>query len=408
MPETVLRTGLTTYSTGTTGGTIPDETRIKKFTKWAKTLEPWKTPILTQIDRGMTSDTDPIYFGQSGRVNITSTVQSTFAQAATTLPVATGTGVIFQKYMVLEVTNYRSGSTTELDTSTRELIWVSGEPSTDNLTVVRAQGGTSDVAHPAASLIRVVGTAEPQLQFHTIAPVVRGFQFYNEFQRFEGGVKADKAAQNVPTWEHPGNPMLADFEEEQLKQKLLLELAVLYGGRQTGNPSTPVPAMMGGVRQYLTTNVTNVGGSALTKRVLEAELRDLAKTTSAGPGELTLFMSYDSSAIFDELLEPIRQATVSDTSVTLFTERVRFRWGTYNIAVSHNMPDGEIWGLNLKDLHVVTRKGLDWHTTYKRGEDHGSDHDERYTSADKSFMLEREQGMFRLHNFAQDLNQYGA
>lgn len=403
---TTLRSGLNTFPTSVSGGTIPDANRIIDVSTWAMALEPRVTPLLTDIGVGDPVNQRPFYWGQSKRVAVQTALSGAHNNSTTTLTVASGTGVILQKYMVLEFINYQPGSTVTLDQTRREIVIVTAEPSGDTATIARGQSGTSAIAHDDGAQVNVIGVAEPELQFHTIAPVTRGSQLYNYVQRFQGGVKADKAARNTPTWEARTDPMLKDFEEEQKKQKYLLEMAIWRGGRQAGDPSTPLGATMGGLDTFISSNVTNVGGARLTPRVLEAELRDLAKSVEGGPDGLRLLMSYDTAAIFDTLLNPIREATAQDTTATLYTDSVRFRFGKFDIGVSHNAPNGVIYGVRTKDMKVRPYQGLNWHVSNIKGEDNGADHDQMFVSGDFTFVVEREAGMFKLWNFDQDLDSY--
>lgn len=403
---TTIRSGINTYPTSVSGGTNPADTLIIDVSQWAEALEPRRTPLLTDIGIGEALEQRPFYWGQSSRVAVETTTGATHTNNIATLTVASGSGPILQKYMVLELTNFIAGSTTILDETRREIVIVTGEPTGDTAAIARGQSGTTGIAHDLGCRVLVIGVAEPELQFHTIAPHVRGTRLFNYFQRFEGGVKADKAAQNMPTWEHRSNPMLADFEEEQLKQKYLLEMAIWRGGRQAGDPTTPLGATMGGLDTFITTNVTNVGQAKLTPRVLEAELRDLAKSVEGGPDGIRLLMSYDTAAIFDTLIDPIRMAGPNDTKITVYTESIRFRFGTFDIGISHNARNGVIYGIRTRNLKVHPFKGMNWHMSEKKGEQHGADHDEKYISADMTLVVQREKELFKLWNFDQDMDNY--
>src|SRR5690606_6705749 len=142
----------------------------------------------------------------------------------TSITVATGEGVLFHKWHVLEIIDYQTGSNTALDESTKEIVLVTADPNGDTLTVARGQGGTTAQAHSQGAKVFIIGSAEPELSEHTIGAVARGDQQCNYCQRFFDGVKADKAARNMPTWEHRTDPMLADLKEKQLELKLQLEL----------------------------------------------------------------------------------------------------------------------------------------------------------------------------------------
>lgn len=406
MAVTQLRQGLNTVPTSVTGGATPDANKIIDVSQWAMALEPRKTPLLTMIGMGDALDQRPTYWGQSQRVAIDTTIAEDLDTSETAIDLATGAGVLTQKWSVIEIVDFISGSTTVLDQSTREVVIRTDDAATDTITVVRGQSGTSAVAHTNGAKAFIIGTAEPENNAHSLSPISRGFQFYNYFQRFEGGVSADKAAQAMPTWEHPDNPMLADFREEQLRLKVLLEMAIWRGGRQAGDVATPLPATMGGLDVFITTNVLNMAQAKLTPRVLESELRDLAKNTDGGPEGLMLLMSYNTAAIWDMLIDPIRMATASDTSVTMYTENVKFRFGSFQIGVSHNCRDGVIYGIRKENLKVHPFKTLNWHTAKKDGAVHGVDRDEMYISGDFTLRVLKEKSMFKMHSFLEDLTQY--
>jgi hypothetical protein len=368
-------------------------------------LEPRVTPLLSDIGIGPAIEQRPFYWGQSKKVAVSTALQGALTNNGTTLTVTAGTGVILQKYMVLEILNYVPG-TTLTDPTRREIVHITAEPSGDTATIARGQSGTTGIVNDDLALVTVIGTAEPENQNHTIGPVTRGSQQFNYVQRFQEGVSADIAARNMPTWEFRTDVLVKDFELAQKKQKFLLEMALWRGGRQAGDPTTPLGATMGGLDTFITTNVYNLASAKLTPRLLEASLRDIAKNTEQGPEGIRLLMSYNTAAIFDALLDPIRMATASDTNATLYTENVRFRFGSFAIGVSHNAPDGVIYGIRPEYMSVRPFKGLNWHVSTIMGKDHGTDHDQMFVSGDFTFVLEREASMFKIYGFSQDLNNY--
>jgi hypothetical protein len=406
MPVVQLRQGLNTFPTSVTGGATPDANRIIDVSEWATALEPRKTPLLTMVGIGDAYDQRPHYWGQSQRVALETNYTADMTNNQTTISLTTGTGVLTQKWSVIELIDFAVGSTTVLDQSTREIVIRTDDAATDTPTIVRGQSGTSGVTHVNGGKAFIIGTAEPENSSHSLSPITRGFQFFNYFQRFEGGVSADKAAQAMPTWEHPDNPMLSDFREEQLRLKVLLEMALWRGGRQAGDVATPLPATMGGLDTFLATNVLNMAGAKLTPRILESELRDLAKHTDGGPEGIMLLMSYDTAAIWDMLIDPIRMATADTTTLSMYTERVKFRFGTYEIGVSHNARNGVIYGIRKENLKVHPFKTLNWHVAKKEGSVHAVDRDEMYVSGDFTFVVQKEASMFKMWNFVEDLSQY--
>lgn len=407
MAGTTFRSGQNTYNTGVSGGTQVTNNLRFDIEKWANALEPRRTPLLNRIGFGPATNRRPHYWGQSYLTPVASTVGSSFS--STTLTVATGEGAYFQKYMVLAVTDYVSGTSGPLDETTREIVWVSAEPSTDTMTVVRAQGGTTQATHAVGAYIEIIGTAEPELQAHTIAPVTRGVRAYNYVQRFEGGVKADKAAQIGLTFEHgeTENPMMTDFKNEQNKQKFFLEKAVWGGARQAGDVATPLAAMLGGIETYITTNVVDLLGVPMTPRLIQTELILLATNTDGGPDGIELWMHPDTAAIFDAILDPIRMAGANDTSVSVYVETIKFRYGAFKLNTAYTCPRNRVYGLRPGQMQVRPYTGLAWHVSKKSGEMHGVDYDEIYTSGDYTFELMQEHSMFILKNFDQDLDTYG-
>lgn len=402
MPVTYLNQGQNTFNTGS-GGSTPSANKIVTVKTWAEALEPRRTPLLTKIGFGDPLDQRPWYWGQSQRTAKETTLGEAVSIAETEIDLASGAGVLCQVGSVLEVVDFIAGSTTILDQSTREIMIVT-DISTDTVTVLKAQGGTTDQAHASGAKVFIIGSAEIENGTHSLSAISRGFQFYNYFQRFQGGVSADKAVQNMPTWEHPTNVMLSDFKDVTADKKLELEMAVWRGGRQAG--STTVPALMGGMDTFITTNVTNLAQAKITFRLLEAELRDLARNTDGGPEGLTLLMSYNTAAIFDLAIDSIRQATASDNKITLALEKVAFRFGTFDIMVSHWCRDGVIYGVRPEKMKVHPFKGLDWHIGKKEGAVHGVDKDEMYISGDFTLVLQNEAAMFKIHTFNEDLTAY--
>jgi len=406
MPVVTLRQGLNTFPTTVTGGATPDANKIVDVSDWAMALEPRKTPLLTLFGIGDPVNQRPFPWGQSQRVAIETNISGGIDNATTSIALATGAGKLCQKWTVGEIVDYLGSQPTVLDQTTREIVIVTADPAADTLTVLRGQSGTTAVAHSDGAKFFIIGTAEPENADHSISPISRGFQYYNYCQRFQGGVKADKAAQNMPTWESKTNPMLADFEEEQKRLKLLLEMAILHGGRQAGDATATTPATMGGIDTFITTNVTNMSQAKLTPRLLEASLRDLAKKTDGGPEGLMLLMGYDTAAIFDMLIDPIRMATASDTSLTMRVDTIKTRFGDFKIQTSQNVRSGVIYGIRPENFKVRPFQGLNWHVSKKEGSVHAVDRDEIYLSGDFTLQVRKEASMFKLYAFNEDLTQY--
>lgn len=402
MTQTNYRQALNTYEDTVSGGNIPAANKIIKVVDWVMRLEPYETPMLSQIGIGQEIDQDIFYWGQSYQTPQISNTSEALDNSETGIDVTTGHGLRFSKYMVVAITDYVSGSTTALDLSTTELVWLNADVSTDTLNVQRGVGGTSAVSHASGAYVEIVGSALPQNVDFEITPITRGDQKFNYFQRFQTAAQADEAARNQPTYENPSDILVADMTEKAKIEKIHLEKALFWGGRQRGVPGTPTPSMMGGFDTFITTNVTNVGGALLNPYRIQDELRDLWK--AVGDNKATKFVMGPTTAMcFDTVLNPYREANWNDTTATLMLDRVKMRFGTFEILMHRYCPEGVIYGLRFDKMKVHPFKGRNW--KFKDIET-GGPYDRKGLSGDFSFKLEAEQTMFKLHGFEIDPDQY--
>jgi hypothetical protein len=372
--------------------------------RWAKATDPRVSPLLDKIGFGASINERPVYFGQSRRHALQTTAAEALAQGETDLDVAAGLGKIFKKGSTFEIIDFIAGSTTIEDEATKEICFVTSV-ATDTLTITRGESGTSDVAHASGANIYLLAPVEKENETtRELDAVSRGYQFYNYFQRLHGGVGADIAAQHQANWEYDGNPMTFDMAEVRKKLHVLLERQIWRGGRSAGSSSEG--ATFGGLDTFITTNVTNLANAKITPNLLEAEIRDLVKTVDGGGEGLTFLMSFDTAAILDRVINPIRQATASDTKLKLYVDAIQFRFGTFDIVTSHNCRNGVIYAVHTDQLKVHPFEGADWHLTKKDGKLHGVDHDQVWVSGDFTFILQQEQTMFKLYGFNQNESVY--
>lgn len=403
MPPVTFRSSQNAYPSSVSGGTVPSANVKPAFAGWADSVDPTMTPFLSSIKNKKTVDQRTFFWGQSKFPNHRSTLASGITNSATSMTVASGDGVFFQKYNVVNIFDVIPGSVPpRMDYTTKETVWVSADPAADVLTIVRGQGGTTGIVHSAAAILEIIGTAEPQLQDHVISPVTRGFQYSNFLQRFGGSIKMDKAFRNSSTYEYEGDQLMRDIENETKRLKLLMEKATIAGGKQQGNPTTPLPELMGGVLSFLTTNVYNMAGAPLSAASLETSMRDMYKKIEDGSPRVWL-MGPDTAAIFDTLLNPYRQLSGDATTATFMTQSLKLRWGTYEVMVSRWMPEGIIALINFASITLVTFEGLDWHTSVQPVY---GDYDQMSISTDKSLQVDDEVGMGVITNFITDLDQY--
>ena len=398
------------------GGSVPAGMHIRDIGKFTRDLAPRKTPLLSRVGTGEGIDVFQPEWGQSRIPNLTLALGAGlganggvagFTGADINVTVGTGQGVDLQRNTTIEIIDYFVGTTTP-NTATRELIWLREAASGDLASnVYRGYGGTTAQAHTTGAQVKIFSVNEPQLSTKAPLAVRRGIVSFNDFTRFSDELTIDRATQNTKTYEFPnGSPKEYDMANKVQTLKFLLEQAVWTGGRQAGlQTNPPVPSAMGGIDTFITTNVTNANGAKLDARSLEFELRRLWKTVDEDAGK-TLLMDFDTASLFDGWGNASKMIDQSDTKRTYLVNKVQFREGVYDIAVSRNCPAGTIYVVNLDDIKVHPRKGCDWTMQKKDGDIHNLSNDTWGIFGDFTLILRNENAMAKLYNFNVDSAAY--
>ncbi|WP_334109104.1 SU10 major capsid protein [Methylobacillus sp.] len=404
MPAFAFRAPENTYLQNTSGGTIATAASKDLVVEWAKALEPRKTPILDRIMSNEEFDQELHQWGQSFRIPMRSKLASAANNSIATLTVTTGEGSFFQIGSVIEVYTPKTGTDIP-DPSTYEQLIVTGITG-DTLTVAtRGTSGTSAFAHSQNDVVQIIGTTEALNGAHTEAPRYRGIRAFNYPQRFQAQLTADKRAQNMSTWENPSNPLLADFAEEMLKQKRLLEESVFKGRRLAGIGSAS-PSRFGGLDYFITSNEVNLNSAKLTGDDLDDVIADMW-LESDEVDQLSIVCSMNTARILDMTIDPSKREAQMDTDeYNRVVRKYHFRTGTFVVEPTRHVPDGTVYLLNFNDIKVRPFKGLNWHVSGKDGATHAVDHDVKAVSGDFTLEVQREHGMARITGFEGRIGEY--
>lgn len=348
----VVNVPLNTYTTDSfpASGAIPAAQVIRDLRSAAAAIEPRDFPFLTSVGYGEPVWAEKHEWARRAWTPTESAVATEQDDTQTTLIVTAGHGKYFARYMVLQLQS--------------EIEWVTAV-STDTLTVVRAQAGTTGAIHAVAVKVRIIGTAMPQLLDYALSPFSWGDQYFNYPQRFSGAVKGDRRFYATQTYEGDAHSHDQQTADELRTQKLLLEFALFRGLRQAGDPTTGAerPSLMGGMNQF----IGGTGGG--TRNTISGDLNiyhieealvtaDLAIGVNA-PRQI--LMHPKTKQIINRLYNARRETTFQNTSASLVWNSVTFETGDYSFMVSRNVPEGEIWLLNIKDLKVRPFRTLGWH-----------------------------------------------
>jgi hypothetical protein len=405
---TTLRAVSNTFSTNVSGGTVPGDAATGHFIRDVHDiiarLEPQDTPLLTEIGFGEPLNQRKPEWLTGRETPHIAELEGAIADNVTTINVVAGQGARFQKYQKIYVYNHVNTAdvTSPIDYATKEEMWVSAEPSTDALTVVRAQGGTTAKAFADGAFIDLGGPAEPEGQDHVLGPYTYGTFAYNHFGAYVCGHRASIQALKTPNLEIKGDQMAYWMKEKAGRMKLGLEKDIVQGGRQAGNPTTPLPSMMGGWDTFITDNVTNLNGNVLTLYDLENEGAGLWQTYR-DTSKKRLVMNATTTRMFDGTLNPYRQGTLNDDSVNIQLRQVKTRFGNFEIEPTPWVPDGVIYGVDLNDMKLHPYEGGAW-----QEKEHATDGHYRWRSVygEYTLIVKRPQRMFKIYGFNTDLLQY--
>lgn len=402
MAVTDFAPGLHATYTVSDGGNIPDAHELDLFVGWARALDYGigRTPLLDAIGFGEPLDQRTVQWGQSYFPDIDAELGADTEATGNTITLASGHGKRYKKFDVLGI--FESAA----DRSPAEISIVESV-SGDTVTFSQrgAAGTSASVVTAASGVVRLIGSSEPQNDFHVKSPTRRGDSQFNYFQRFVEGAGADLAYQNTPTREYTDNPMLRDYEIATMRAKKSLERALWYGQRQKETASTP-NGLMAGFDPFIVTNVYNASGEALTHRNLEGYMLDLYNSVDDSMAK-TWVMSHNTVRLISTALNPIKRATMQDTVLGGTINKLQTSYGAeFDIKGFKDCPDGVIYLLDFSEMKVHPYKGLDWHPSDKEGRIHGADHDEKFVSGDFTLVVQNERTMAKIHNFDTDITNY--
>jgi len=347
------------YRGGVTGGSIPGDAatgHLKRLVdEYVEAYDPWVTPtyskILSDGKKGVINQLK-VEDGIKRQRLLTVPLTSNYTVASTTLTVGTTNIALLQKNMVFQI-----GA---------EIFWATADPDTaaGTIAVAFAQAGTSNAAHASGDNVVVIGLATTfDGPTYPNAPSIYGDFVYNHPQRFASQHTFDDLAIVTPDWERDGNNKLAEMMEEETKYvKMIVNRAVIYGKRQEGTLATGAtrPSLMGGIGQMLTTNVGTISPNGSNLSVYHIEDITASVWSKYRQMATTMVMSLNTKRIWNRLINPYRQGTLTDSTLKLKLDSVELETGTFTSLIEPDMPDGEIWGLDFSGFKWFTYQGQDW------------------------------------------------
>lgn len=284
---------------------------------------------LSSLDRPAT-ETEHKWMEDTLRPLTSTITDNPLADNATTINVATGTGVYF-----------RTGDVVLIDS---ELIRITADPAADALTTVaspngRGWGGSTAAAHTQNSVIEIVsvaiteGNPTPGIARHTVKTSVSNYT-----QIFEDVVQVSSTLEAVEQWA-PGSEYARQLAKTMKTLMILMDKTFIYGKPAAG--SATVPRALGGFRHFVTTNVTAAGGAQISEKLL----LDMFSTSYDNGGNIkALFLRLKQKQGINKFLDPARRTDFSERRAGAVVDSYLWDQGIVDIVVDRWLPASEVCG----------------------------------------------------------------
>lgn len=208
----------------------------------------------------------------------------------------------------------------------------------------RSQLGSTPVSHTTSCNITIIGTLQPQgLTTVGLSRTTTKANAFNYTQIFEESFRASATQQVTRKLTAQG-----DRENEMSKIMDLLgiqmERSLTFGRKQKPAPTVGAqqgPAgAMGGIRSFISTNVYDKNGAALTQTFLEDALEDIWE--AGGPGRLVAVVNSTQKRRINSFLDAYRQTGYNDETLGTIVSRYDTDFGSLDVLLDRHMAKDEV------------------------------------------------------------------
>lgn len=231
--------------------------------------------------------------------------------------------------------------------SENEVMRVTALADADTLTVSRGYAGTSAAAH-SSKRVYSIGSADPENSTAPAGIQDAAARLYNYVQTFTRGVNL--SANEIAQASTEGNPLVGQTRRRFIEINRELARAFFYGVRYEDS-SNKIHAM-GGLKTFVTTNVTNVAG-ALTLAAIDAKILQIV---NAGGDPKVLVVSPTQKQKLDAL--DANSVRIGKNSPNIGGNPMAQTWQsgvldhTLDIMVDHAILTDELWILDTDMVQV--------------------------------------------------------
>lgn len=267
----------------------------------------------------------------------------------TELAVRGETITITESAITLTVDDANQYQKNELLKCESEVMRVTAIASATTLTVVRGYAGTTAAAHTSARAFSI-GPADPENSQAPEGVADSATRLYNYVQTFTRAVELSN--DEIAQLSTEGNPLNGQIARRFIEINRQLAKAMLYGVRH--QDTTNKIHTMGGLTQYVTTNVSNVNG-ALTLASIDAQI--LAIVEAGGDPKL-LAMSPRQKQKLDALDAGLVRTGKKDSeskrggNPDVMTWQSGILGHTLDIVVDQSIEKDELWILDTDYVEI--------------------------------------------------------
>lgn len=238
-----------------------------------------------------------------------------------------------------------------------EVVRVTAIASATTLTIVRGYAGTTGAAH-SSKTIYSIGSADPENSDAPNGVADNGARLYNYVQTLTRGIELSN--NEIAQLSTEGNPLTGQLERRFIEVNRQLAKAFLYGVRY--EDTTNKIHAMGGLTQFVTTNVTNVAG-ALTLAAIDAKI--LAIVQAGGDPKVLALSPYQKQKLDALDASLVRIGKKDDQSKTGGNPNV-MEWQSgvlghpLDIIVDQSINNDELWILDTEFVQIghLTNNGV--------------------------------------------------
>lgn len=226
--------------------------------------------------------------------------------------------------------------------------------STNTLTVVRAQGGTTGATHTNASTLDIIGVSMLE---NADAPSDRQNALsvpYNYTQEFEDPILVSYTEEAVKKY-----GMSSTYEYKLGKKYMnlckLIEKACWHGKRAVG--SATAARLMGGFDTFVTDNLTNLSSAALTEKDLNDLLATIYADVGLGNMPQDLFVPSWLKRKISSFYAANKTSERKERAGGVVVDVIDTDFGTVNVHLGLYVPAGRVYALNLDNIGISPLRG---------------------------------------------------